>query len=133
MHSFSLNIFLAISVCLVCHLSAVHFFSKQIPLVAQQLLFTSFLLTLFVLIYYLDTDLDSDRRSFLHIVFLWFQGFWIENFVHLSAIDVCHSNILNHSNLKILFKCFSYCVEMNIFLCRQIWGGQHVSHITCLC
>lgn len=41
--------------------------SKQIPLVTQQLLSTSFLLTLLVLIYCLDTDLASDRRSFLHI------------------------------------------------------------------
>lgn len=37
------------------------FFPKQIPLVTLQLLSMNALLTLFVLIYYLDTDLASDR------------------------------------------------------------------------
>lgn len=43
------------------------FFSKQIPLVAQQLLSTSFLLTRFVLVYCSNIDLTSDKQSFLHI------------------------------------------------------------------
>lgn len=47
------------------------------------------------------------------------------------GVGACHSDILNLNNLKILFKCFSYCVEINLFLCRQARGGQHVSHVNC--
>lgn len=109
------------------------YFSKQISLVTQQLSSTSFLLTLFVLIYYLDADIASDRQSFLYLI--GFVAFEVSGERILSMylrVDACHSDILNLNNLKILFKCFSYCVEINIFLCRQAWGGQSVSHVNCL-